>query len=175
VITPLADHPEDAAVDDEHGAGPAGGHPAIQGGPRKGDSPLCRLADGVLLRVNRPDAMSCDTSILMNHFFDLMSHFVAVGEPGRSPDIAGNQELVVFGNDAAGSSPVAGSPLGDGFANFHKIFIPARPYVSNLRHLFSNFSIGLFIKVCYIVSGVTRKILSYKTYQGFLCKPLNIW
>jgi hypothetical protein len=79
LITPLADHPQDTAVNDKHGAGPAGGHPAVEGRPFNRNTPPGGLADGVLFRVNRPDAMGGYTPILMNHLFELVPRFVAVG------------------------------------------------------------------------------------------------
>jgi hypothetical protein len=134
VVTPLADYPDYAAIDDEHSAGPAGGHPAVQGTARNGDSPFCRLAYRVLFRVNGSDAMGGNAPVLMNHFFKLVPRFVAVGKSGGRSYIAGYQDLVILGNDTPGSPPVTSCPFRDGVTDFHKIFIPARPDIRAFHH-----------------------------------------
>jgi hypothetical protein len=134
MVTPLADYPDYAAVDDEHGAGSAGGHAAVQGTARNGNSTFCRLAYRVLFRVNGSDTMGGNASILMDHFFELMARFVAVGKSGGRSYIAGYQELVIFGNDAPGSPPVTGCPFRYGVTDFHKIFIPTGPDICAFLH-----------------------------------------
>jgi hypothetical protein len=101
VVTPLADYPDYTAVYDEHGAGPAGGHAAVQRTARYGYPPFCRLAYSVLFRVNGSDTMDGNVSVLMNHLFKLVARFIAVGKSGGRPDITGYQDLVIFGDDAA--------------------------------------------------------------------------
>jgi hypothetical protein len=134
VIPPLADHPDYTAIDDEHSAGPAGGHPAVQGTARNGDSPFCRLAYRVLFRVNGSDTMGGNAPVLMYHFFKLVSRFIAMGQSSGCPDITGYQKLVILGNNAAGSPPVTGCPFRNGVTDFHKILIPTGPDIRAFRH-----------------------------------------
>jgi hypothetical protein len=101
MVAPLADHPDDAAVHQEHGAGSARGHPTIQGSPCYSDAPFRSLTDGVLFRVNRSDAMGGNASIFVDHLFKLMPCLITMGQPSRSAHIAGYEDLVILGNDTA--------------------------------------------------------------------------
>jgi hypothetical protein len=73
--------------------------------------------------------MGGNAAVLMEHFLYLMPLFVTMRKAGRSAHVAGYKNLLVFGDYAAGTPPVAGSPFGDGFANLHKILIPAWPLI----------------------------------------------
>ena len=66
MVFALADHPFDAAVDDEHGACAAGGHAAVKSGTIKGDAASGSLADGVLLGMDGTDAMLGDAAVFMD-------------------------------------------------------------------------------------------------------------
>jgi len=70
VVAVFADHVLDAAVDDQHGAGAAGGHLAIEGGAGQGDAELGCLADGVLLGMNGADAMLTGVAVLVGDGFE---------------------------------------------------------------------------------------------------------
>ena len=85
-----ANHAGDAAVDDEHGAGTAGGHSAVEGGTVEGDTQLGGLADGVLLRMNRAHAVLGDRTVLMHHLLELVPDLVAVRKTFRSAHVAGD-------------------------------------------------------------------------------------
>lgn len=81
-------HLLDAAVDNQHRAGAAGGHRAVQGAAFQGHAPASRLADGILLGMDRPDAMGRDAPVLMQNFAEKMAYLVAVGQVGRRTHIA---------------------------------------------------------------------------------------
>ncbi len=85
MVSVLANDPFDAAVDNQHGAGPAGGHPAVEGSSIQGNAVLGSLTDSVLLCMDGPYAVLRDVSILMNHPSQLMPNFITVGQPGRDP------------------------------------------------------------------------------------------
>ena len=101
VVAAFGDYAFDAAVDDEHGAGAAGGHAAVEGGAVDGDAASCGLADGVLLCVDGADAVLGDGVVFVEHALELVAGFVAVGEAHRGADVAGDEDLVIAGDDAA--------------------------------------------------------------------------
>jgi len=101
MVAALADYPDYAAVYYQHGAGAAGGHAAVEGRAVDGNAVFGGLADRVLLGVYGADAVGGHAAVLMEHFFELMPHFVAVGKARGRAYIAGNQELVVPGDNAA--------------------------------------------------------------------------
>jgi sugar phosphate isomerase/epimerase len=70
----------------------------------------------------------------VEHLFELVPSFVAVGQPGWSAHVSGYEDLVVLGDDAAGTSPVAGGALGNGVAHLHKILVPAWAAILVLCH-----------------------------------------
>jgi hypothetical protein len=129
VVAALAYYAFYSAVNDKHGAGSARGHAAVKSGPINGNPNLCGLANGVLFGVNSSDAMGSNIAVFMDSFFELMPNLVAVGKACGGSDVTCYQNLPVFGNYAAGSSSFAGRPFGNGFADFHKIFVPTRPLV----------------------------------------------
>ena len=63
VVFALAHYALDAAVDDEHGAGAAGGHAAVEGGAVEGYTTSCRLAYGVLLGMYGAHTMGGDMAV----------------------------------------------------------------------------------------------------------------
>ncbi len=130
VVSALCNYAQYTAVDYQHRAGAAGRHLAIQRRSVYCDSPLCCLADRILFSVYGPDAVLGNRPVLVLHFFELMPDFIAVGEPHRTSDVAGYQNLVVECNNAPGSAAVAGCSFGNGSAHFHKIFVPGWPDVS---------------------------------------------
>ncbi len=124
VVFAFAHNALDAAVDDEHGAGAAGGHTAVEGGAVEGDTAAGGLADGVLLGMDGADAVGGDTAVGFDGFAEEVSHLVAVGEAGGGADIAGDEELAVFDDDAAGATTVAGGAFGGGVGQLHEVFVP---------------------------------------------------
>ena len=103
-----ANHPFDAAVDDEHGAGAAGGHPAIEGAAFQRDAAAGGLADGILLGMNRAHAVLGDRAVFMEHFLHQVADFVAMGQALGRADITGDQHLLVAYDHAAAAAAVAG-------------------------------------------------------------------
>ena len=79
VVFAFAHYALDAAVDDEHGAGAAGGHAAVEGGTVEGDAAASGLADGVLFGMDGADAMGGDAAVGFDGFAEEVSHFVAMG------------------------------------------------------------------------------------------------
>jgi len=96
VVLALADDAFNAAVDDHHRAGSARCHSAIHGRTFNCHAPLRCLANRVLLGVNRPYAVLCDATILVHHFFELMTDFVAVWQAAWGAHIACGQDLVIL-------------------------------------------------------------------------------
>ena len=66
MVTAFAHHADDAAVDDEHGAGAAGGHAAIEGAAVQGNTPSGSLADGILFGMDGAHAVLGDAAIFMD-------------------------------------------------------------------------------------------------------------
>jgi hypothetical protein len=110
VILAFADNPGYAAADDEHAAGPAGGHPAIKGGAVQGDSAFGGLAYGILLGMHSADTVLLLFAVGMNDGVVEMPHFIAVRESRRRADVSGGEDLPVFDNDTAAAAPVACGP-----------------------------------------------------------------
>jgi hypothetical protein len=110
VILAFANNPGYAAADDEHAAGPAGCHPAIQRGAVQGDSAFGGLAYGILLGMHSPDTVLLLLAVSMYDGVVEMSHFIAVGESGRRADVAGGEDLPVFDDNTAAAAPVACGP-----------------------------------------------------------------
>ena len=172
VVTPLAHNPDYTAVDDEHGAGSAGGHAAVQSRPFYGDAPFRRLTDGVLLGMYSSYAVGGDGAVLVKHLLELVADFVAVGEARGRPHITRYQELVILGDDTARPAPVAGGPFGNSVADFHKVFIPGWAFVNRFRHICSLPCINnnLWLNYDYVsrfvqwaIQGVTMKSSSFLT------------
>ena len=63
VVAAFAYHADDAAVDDEHGAGAARSHATIEGGAVEGDAEFGGLADGVLLGVDGTHAVLGEAAV----------------------------------------------------------------------------------------------------------------
>ena len=68
VVPLFADHPNDAAVDNEHGTGPAGGHSTVEGGSLDTDSLFGRLTDSVLFGVDGTDAVLGCAAVFVGWF-----------------------------------------------------------------------------------------------------------
>ena len=132
MIALLAYNPLYTAVDYEHGAGAAWSHTAVQGTSFYGDTPLCSLADSILLGMHCPYTMLSDMTVLVNHLLHLVSHLVAVGQSRRASYIAGNQYLVVLGYNTAAFASIAGCSLGDSVHYLKKIIIPGRSVVTHI-------------------------------------------
>ena len=114
VVFAFAHYALDAAVDDEHGAGAARGHAAVEGGAVEGDAAAGGLADGILLGMDGADAVGGDAAVGFDGLAEEVSHLVAVGKTRWGTDIAGDEELAVFDDDAAGAATVAGGAFGGG-------------------------------------------------------------
>jgi hypothetical protein len=80
VVASLAHDADDSAIYDEHGAGAARGHAAVESAAVYRNASFGGLAYSVLFRVNRPDAMLGGIPILVYHFLQLMPRIVAVGQ-----------------------------------------------------------------------------------------------
>ena len=80
VVAAFAHYAFDAAVDDEHGTGAAGRHAAVERAAIQGDAPSGGLTDGVLLGMNRADAVLGDATILVDDLAEKVSHIIAVGQ-----------------------------------------------------------------------------------------------
>lgn len=85
MILPLTHHPPYSAVDDEHGAGTAGRHAAVEGSvfqryPKPGS-----LTDGVLFGVYSPDAMLGGAPVLVGYFFNKWPTSSQCGSPSGDP------------------------------------------------------------------------------------------
>ena len=78
VVFAFADYALDTAVDDEHGAGAAGGHTAVEGGTVEGDAAAGSLADSVLLGMDGADAVGGDAAVGFDGLAEEVSHLVAV-------------------------------------------------------------------------------------------------
>jgi len=136
VVAAFGDYAFDAAVDDEHGAGAAGGHAAVEGCAFDGDAAAGSLAEGVLFGVDGADAVLGDGVVFVQHALELVADFVAVGEAHRGADVAGDEDLVVAGDDAARAAPVARRAFCDGSAYFHKIVVPTGADIGFLAFVF---------------------------------------
>jgi len=124
VVLELANNPLNAAIDDEHGAGAAGRHAAIQGAAFERDAQSGSLADGVLLGMDGSHAVVGYMAVGMRHLFEEMSYIVAVWQPHGRTHVSGYQYLLVAGNDAAAAPAIAGSALGHGARYFHEVLVP---------------------------------------------------
>lgn len=124
VVFAFAHYALDAAVDDEHSAGAAGGHTAVEGGAVEGNAAAGGLADGILLGMDGADAVGGDAAVGFDGFAEEVSHLVAVGKTRGGANIAGDEELAVFDYDTSGTSPVAGGSFGGGVGQFHEVFVP---------------------------------------------------
>ena len=134
MVFPLANHAFNAAVDDEHRAGAAGRHPAIQGCFIERDPQARRLADGILFGMHCAHAVLGDSFILMQHLFHEMADLVAMRQATRRSNIPGNQDLPVASNDTTAAAAVAGGPLRNGVGYLHKVLIPRGADVFFLVH-----------------------------------------
>ncbi len=139
VVFAFANYAFDAAVDDEHGTGAAGGHTAVEGSAVEGDAAAGSLADSVLLGMDGADAVGSDTAVGFDGLAEEVSHLVAVGKSGGGADIAGDKKLTVLDDDTAGASAVAGGTFGGGVGQFHKVLVPrwttVHYFTENFFHL----------------------------------------
>jgi hypothetical protein len=124
VVPVLANNPLNATIDDEHGAGAAGSHPAVKRATFKGYSPAGSLADGILFGMHRTHAMLRHSSVVMNYFLHQMAHVITMGKALRGADISGNKHLPVAHDDATAASTVTGSSFSSRMGQIEKIFIP---------------------------------------------------
>ena len=102
----FGDNPFYTAVDNEHCACSARCHFAVERGAVDADPPLCRLANSILFCMNGTDAVLAYGTVFMLHLFELMPHIIAMRQAPRCADIAGNQQLVIPRNNAAGASAI---------------------------------------------------------------------
>lgn len=134
VVMLFADYPFYSAVNYKHRAGAARRHLAVDRSAVDGYAALGRLANGVLLGVNRAHAVVCDRAVGVDALSKKVANVVAVRKAGRASYVAGDQNLVVAGDDAAASSPVASGALGDSARDFHKVFVPCGADVFFFAH-----------------------------------------
>ena len=124
MVFAFTDHAFDAAVDDKHGAGAAGGHATIEGSAVEGDAPAGSLTDGVLLGMYGTHTMLRYATIFMDNLAEEMAHIVAMGETLGRAYIACYQDLLVFYNDTTATPTVACGALADGVREVEEIVIP---------------------------------------------------
>jgi len=124
VVTVLANHPFDAAVDDEHGTGAAGGHTAVKGPAIQSHTAPGRLADGVLLGMDGAHAMLRNGSIVMDHFLHQVTDIITMRQPLRGADVAGYEHLPVANDHASAAATVAGGPFSSCIRQIDKVFVP---------------------------------------------------
>ena len=124
MVFSFAHYAHNAAVDDEHGAGAARGHAAIEGASVQHDATACGLADGVLFGMYGAHAMLGDGTVLMDGFAKQVPHIVAVRQSAWRPDVSGDQDLAVFHDDTSATAAVAGGTLGYGVGKIQEIIIP---------------------------------------------------
>ena len=129
VILVHGDDAPDAAVDDHLRAGVAGRHAAVEGGCFQRNAELRGLANCILLRVSRADAVIGGGAVLVEHLLHLVAGLIAVRKPDRGADIAGDENLVVADDDATGLAAVAGGPRADLEHDLREILVPARALV----------------------------------------------
>ena len=99
VVFALADHTFDAAIDDEHGAGAAGCHAAVERGAVEGDTTAGGLADGVLLSMHGTHAVCRNMAVGIDGLAEEVSHLVAVRQAAGRTHVAGDQQLLVLHDD----------------------------------------------------------------------------
>ena len=91
MVFALADDPFDAAVDDEHGAGAARGHAAVERSAVEGYAAAGGLADGVLLSVDGADTVGGDVAVGIDGLAEEVTHLVAMRQSRGRTDITSNQ------------------------------------------------------------------------------------
>jgi phytoene dehydrogenase-like protein len=132
----FADYSGDSACNQEHSAGSAGRHLAIQCRSLELSSQLCCLADSILFGMDGSHAMRRHGPIFMRQLFDLMPFIIAVRHPWRGAYVSGDHNLVVLCYHAAASAPIAGSSFADGLGYFHEVFISRRADILFFSHFF---------------------------------------
>jgi hypothetical protein len=100
----FADDSFDPDIDYHLGADIARSHFAIKCRPIKRDAQLGRLANGILLGVGGADAVLGGMSVFVNDSVKLMADLVAVRQAHWRADIAGGENLLVSGDNAAGTT-----------------------------------------------------------------------
>jgi hypothetical protein len=129
VITPLGYNADNAAIDYQHSAGAARGHAAVECRAVNGYAAFCRLANGVLFRVNGADTVCRDAAVFVYHLFQLVPDLIAMRQPMGASHITRNKNVVVLRDNRAASPPVAGGAFGNSVAHFHEVFVPRGPSV----------------------------------------------
>ena len=124
MVTLFTDNPNDATVNDEHGTGAAGCHPAVQGGALDADSKTSRLTDGILFGVDGTNAVLTGVAVFVDGGLELVPHLIAVGETRGGTHVTGDEKLLVPGDHTSAAAPVAGGSLAYGVCHFHEIFVP---------------------------------------------------
>jgi hypothetical protein len=124
MVPVLADHSHNATVDDQHGAGSAGGHPAVKRTAVERNAPAGGLADGILLGVHSAHAMLRDRAVIVHDFFHEVPDIIAMRQTLRGADIAGYQHLLFTNYYAAAPTTVAGGSFRRRMGQLEKVFIP---------------------------------------------------
>ena len=146
MVAELADDPFNAAVDDEHSAGTAGGHFAVKCAAVEGDAVAGSLAYGILLRVDGAHAVLRRGTVIMRHLLHKVAHVIAMRQAFWGTDITGNQHLFVAHDHASAAPAVAGSPFGRSMRQFYEVFVPGRAEVVLSGHILGicNISFRIF-------------------------------
>jgi hypothetical protein len=97
----LANNPGNSTIYYEHGTGPARSHFTVEGCSFYGNTPFCGLTDSILFRMYGSYTVGGDGTILVDHFFKLMAHLIAMGQACWSSHITGYQDLIILGNYTA--------------------------------------------------------------------------
>ena len=63
-------------------------------------------------------------TVLVAHGFELVTNLIAVGESARGARVAGNQNVIIFRDDAADASTITGGAGSDHSGNIYKVLIP---------------------------------------------------
>lgn len=133
----LAYHFLDPAADDQHRAGPARCHLAVERRSVYRYSQFRCLADGVLLGMDGPDAMVGDLPVFVRRLLELMADFVAMRQSWRRTYISGADYLLVLRYHASAPASVAGSSLRYCPCYLHEILIPCGAYIMLFTHFVS--------------------------------------
>lgn len=124
MIPPLTNNTFYSAVNEQHRAHAAGGHPAIDGGALNRDAELGSLTDSVLLCMDRTHTVRRCFAVRMNKLLEIMPYFIAMRQTRGRSNVSRNEDLTVSHDYTATSSAIAGGPGGHGMCDVKKVIIP---------------------------------------------------
>ena len=85
VVLTMGNDANNSDTDDQHRAYTTGLHFAIESRSVQAQSVFRSLANGVLFRMNGPDAVLASRAIVFKHPLQQVPDFIAVWQPGREP------------------------------------------------------------------------------------------